>query len=216
MATKKFCVIGVGRFGYQVALKLAEHGMEVLAIDSDESIVASIRDKVTQAICMRIRDEESLRSFGIEEMDAVIVAIGEEFSESILVTALLKQKLKVKNVIVRAISSIQKDILELIGADQIILPEQEMGSRLADKLSLKYGNFIRITENFSINYFKTPEIFIGKKVNELPLKEHYHLTLVGKKELERIVELAKDYIIKENDILAVAGLNNDLEKLAKL
>ena len=212
----KFCVIGVGRFGYHVAVKLAEHGMEVLAVDSNESIVASIRDKVTQAICMRVRDEESLRSIGIEEMDAVVVAIGEDLSQSILVAALLKQRLKVPSVIVRAISTIQKDILDLIGADYVVLPEQEMGIRLADKLSLKYGSFIRITESFSISYLKTPQRFVGKQVSELPLKEQYHVTLVGKKEHDRIVELAEDYSIEKDDILAVAGLNNDLERLANL
>ena len=216
MAAKKFCVIGVGRFGYHVATKLAEHGMEVLAVDSDESIIASIRDKVTQAICMRIRDEDALRSLGVEEMDAIVVAIGEELSESILVTALLKQKLKVNNVIVRAISPIQKDILILIGADDVILPEQEMGIRLADRLSVKYGNFIRITENFSVNYFKTPSRFVGMRVDELPLKEEYHVTLVGKKEHGRIVELSQEYVIQKDDLLAIAGLNSDLEKLAKL
>ena len=216
MAAKKFCVIGVGRFGYHVATKLAEHGMEVLAVDSDESIIASIRDKVTQAICMRIRDEDALRSLGVEEMDAIVVAIGEELSESILVTALLKQKLKVSNVIVRAISPIQKDILILIGADDVILPEQEMGIRLADRLSVKYGNFIRITENFSVNYFKTPSRFVGMRVDELPLKEEYHVTLVGKKEHGRIVELSQEYVIQKDDLLAIAGMNSDLEKLAKL
>lgn len=216
MAAKKFCVIGVGRFGYHVATKLAEHGMEVLAVDSDESIIASIRDKVTQAICMRIRDEDALRSLGVEEMDAIVVAIGEELSESILVTALLKQKLKVNNVIVRAISPIQKDILILIGADDVILPEQEMGIRLADRLSVKYGNFIRITENFSVNYFKTPSRFVGMRVDELPLKEEYHVTLVGKKEHGRIVELSQEYVIQKDDLLAIAGMNSDLEKLAKL
>ena len=216
MAAKKFCVIGVGRFGYHVATKLEEHGMEVLAVDSNESSIAGIRDKVTQAICMRIRDEESLRSLGAEEMDAVVVAIGEELSQSILVTALLKQKLQVKNVIVRAISLIQKDILELIGADDVILPEQEMGIRLADRLSVKYGNFIRITENYSVNYLKAPNKLIGKCIDELPLKEEYHVTLVGKKEHGGIVELTKDYIIQKDDLLAIAGMNNDLEKLAKL
>ena len=212
----RFCVIGIGRFGYHVATKLAEHGMETLAVDSDESVVASIRDKVTQAICMTVKDEESLRGIGVEEMDAVIVAIGEDFAQSILVTALLKQKLNIPNVIVRATSTIQKDILELIGADHVVEPEQEMGIRLADKLSLKYGSFIRITESFSVSYFKTPARFVGKTVNELPLKEKYHVTLVGKKEHGKIVELPKDYVIEHDDILAVAGLNDDLENLAKL
>ena len=80
----RFCVIGLGRFGYQVATVLGENGMEVMAIDSDESIVASIKDKVTQAICIRIKDESSLRSIGVEEMDTVIVAMGENFDQSVL------------------------------------------------------------------------------------------------------------------------------------
>ena len=89
----KFCVIGLGRLGYQVAVTLAENGMEVMAVDSNEGIVASIRDKVTQAICMRVTDEASMRSIGVDEMDTVIVAMGENFAQSILITALIKKKL---------------------------------------------------------------------------------------------------------------------------
>src|SRR5258706_11709393 len=102
----KFCVIGLGRFGYQVATVLAENGMEVIAVDSNESIVASIRDLVTQAVCMRVTDEASLRSIGAEEMDTVIVATGENFAQSILITALLKKRLNVPHVIARAINDI--------------------------------------------------------------------------------------------------------------
>jgi len=69
----KFCVIGLGRFGYQVATVLAENGMEVLAIDSDESIVASIRDSVAHAIVMDVTDEASLRSIGVDEIDTIML-----------------------------------------------------------------------------------------------------------------------------------------------
>lgn len=72
----KFCVIGLGRFGRQVATLLAENGMEVLAIDSNEAIIASVRDQVTQAVCMRVTDDKSLRSVGVDEMDTVIVGMG--------------------------------------------------------------------------------------------------------------------------------------------
>src|SRR5579862_7229433 len=106
----KFCVIGLGRFGYQVATALAEHGMEVLAIDSNESIVDAIKDNVTQAICMRVRDETSLQSIGIEEMESVVVAMGDDFAESVLITALLKKRLKVPHVVARAIDEIHKEI----------------------------------------------------------------------------------------------------------
>src|SRR5579872_1590898 len=123
----KFCVIGLGRFGFQVATGLSEHGMEVLAIDNNESIVASIRDHVAHAIAMKVTDEAALRSIGVDEMDTVIVAMGENTSESILLTALLKKHLKIPYVITRAINDINEEILKLVGADRVVLPEKEIG-----------------------------------------------------------------------------------------
>lgn len=211
-----FCVIGIGRFGYHVATKLAEHGMEVVAVDSNESIVASIRDKVTQAICMRVKDEESLRSIGIEDMDTVIVAMGENFAQSILITALLKQKLKVPSVIARSISAVHKDILGLIGADHVVLPEQEMGVRLADKLSLTFSSLHRVTENFSLSNLKAPERFIGKSMKDLNFPSSYDVICLGKKEDEEIIQIEDDYQVESGDILVFAGKNKKLEKLSKL
>src|SRR5579872_1624177 len=165
----KFCVIGLGRLGYQVAKVLADNGMEVMAIDAHESIVSSIRDHVTQAICMRVKDEESLRSVGVDEIDTVIVAMGENFAQSILVTALLKKKLHTKLVIARAINGIHKDILEVVGADQVILPEQDVGIRLADNLSSPFMDLTRFTDDFCISQIKAPKSFIGKPLPELDL-----------------------------------------------
>jgi trk system potassium uptake protein len=212
----KFCVIGVGRFGYQVATTLTEHGMEVLVVDSNESTINSIRDKVTQAICMRVADEESLRSIGIEEMDTVVVAMGENFAQSILVTALLKQKLKIPLVITRSISQIHKEILQLIGADQVILPEQEMGRRLADNLSLPFDSLLRVTPLFSISQIEIPVKFIGKTTKELRLFQHYKVYVIGHKKGEEVLPLEPSYRFKEHDVLLCAGLNDDLAKIAKL
>lgn len=161
----KFCVIGVGRFGYHVATTLAENGMEVLAVDSNESIVASIRDKVSQAVCMRVTDEESLRSIGVDEMQTVIVAMGENFAQSILVTALLKHRLNIKRVITRSISEIHREILQLIGADEVILPEREEGKRLADRLSLPFNALVRLSADFCIAQIEAPEKFLKKVLN---------------------------------------------------
>ncbi len=212
----KFCVIGVGRFGYYVATTLADNGMDVIAVDSNESIIASIRDKVTQAICMRVTDEASLRSIGVEEMDTVIVAMGENFAQSILVTALLKQRLVVPRVITRSISDIHKEILTLIGADQVVLPEREMGIRLADRLSLPFNALARITLNFSISQLPTPRRWIGKTPDELDIQEHYHVTCIGRKVQEEIEPLEHDRLLEENDILLISGTNRDLEKIARL
>lgn len=212
----KFCVIGVGRFGYHVATTLADHGMEVLAVDSNESVIASIRDKVTHAICMRVSDEETLRSIGIEDMDGVIVAMGENFAQSILVTALLKQKLHIPRVIARSISAIHKEILTLIGADQVILPERDMGIKLADTLCLSFATLFRITPEFSISQHIAPRKFVGKSIEELGLQEHFKVVCVGKKYNEEVIIIVPTYVIQEKDILLFAGVNNDLEKLAKL
>ena len=213
----KFCVIGLGRFGYQVALVLAENGMEVIAIDSNESIIASIRDSVTQAICMRVTDEASLRSVGVDEMDTVIVAMGENFAQSILITALLKKRLNIPKVIARAVNDINKDILKLVGADRVILPEKEIGIRLADNLSSPFTDLIRLTKNFAISQIMAPHPFVGKTIEELQLLKNYEVHCIGIRENdEKVKPVGPDYKVVENDKLIFAGYNKDLEKIAKL
>lgn len=212
----KFCVIGVGRFGYHVATTLAENGMEVIAVDANESIIASIRDKVTQAICMKVSDEEDLRSIGVDEIDTVIVAMGENFAQSILITALLKQRLNVPNVITRSISKIHQDILQLIGADEVVLPEQEVGRRLADTLSLPFKSLLRITPNFGISQLQAPSNFTGKTIKELEIESDYNVRCLARKKDEQIFLITDDYIIQQGDTLIFSGKNKDLARLAKL
>lgn len=213
----KFCVIGLGRFGYQVATVLAENGMEVIAVDSHESIVASIRDQVTQAVCMRVTDEASLRSVGIDEMDTVIVAMGENFSQSILITALLKKRLEIPKVIARAINDIHKDILKLVGADRVILPEKEIGIRLADQLSSPFTDLNRLTKNFSVSKIIAPKSFVGKTIQELDVFKKYSVYCIGFTEGDdSIIPLSPTRVIAKEDRLIVAGDNKDLEKIARL
>lgn len=212
----KFCVIGLGRFGFQLATSLAENGMEVMAVDSNESIVASIRDKVTQAICMRVTDEESLRSIGVDEMDTVIVAMGENFAQSVLITALLKKRLSTPHVIARAINDIHKEVLKLVGANQVILPEKEIGIRLADNLSSPFTDLYRITKNFSISHIISPQQWVGKTVGELNFFKKYHVNCIGVKKNDTIKSIGSDHVIEQNDKLIFSGYNKDLESLAKL
>lgn len=212
----KFCVIGLGRFGYQLATVLADNGMEVMAVDSNESIIASIRDSVTQAICMRVIDEASLRSIGIDEMDTVIVAMGENFAQSILITALLKKRLHIPHVIARAISDIHKDILKLIGADRTILPEKEIGTKLADSLSSSFLDITRLSKDVSVSQMLAPDSFIGKKISDLHLFEEYQVHFIGIKVGDQITPVALDYEVKKNDFLILAGKQVNLERVNKL
>ncbi len=212
----KFGVIGLGRFGHDVATLLAENGMEVLAVDDNESIVTSISDKVTQAICMRITDEESLRSIGIEDMDTVIVAMGENIAQSILITALLKKRLQVKKVITRAVNEIHKEILTLVGADQVILPEKEVSIHLADRLSSPFIDLIRLAKDFSISQLVPPKKFVGKKVKDLKLFENYQVYCIGLTSGEDILSINPDYVITATDKLVFSGNRENLEKITKL
>ncbi len=210
----KFCVIGIGRFGYSVATTLANRGMEVLAVDSNEQIIESIKDHVSQAICMEVKDEESLVSLGLDDMDAVIVGMGEHFDQSILITAILKQNLKFPKVIVRSISDMHKKILKIIGADQIILPEQEIGTLLADNLSLRFESLAIITPQFSISKFEVPKKFVGKALGAI--HDQFHVVCIGKQLNGEFMPIESKYIIKEDDVLLLSGNNKDLDKISKL
>lgn len=212
---KKFCVIGLGRFGYQVAVRLAENGMDVLAVDSNESIISSIKDKVSQAIAIRVHDEASLRNIGVDEMDLVIVSMGENLAQSILMTALLKKRLHIPQVVARAINSIHKEILILVGADEVILPEKEVGLRLADNLSYKSIDLLRLTKDMSVATIHAPPRFVGKKIEELNLVKEYRIQCIGLRDSKNQITLIdKNYIIKKNDVLVCAGNKADIEKFA--
>jgi trk system potassium uptake protein TrkA len=209
------CVIGLGTFGYHLATALTHHGASVLAIDSDMDAIRSVQDKVAHVLCLRLVDEESLRTAGIENYDVVVVAMGERFEETLLISAIIKQKFKIPMLICRSTSLIHKEILQLIGADYVILPEQEAGMRLADKLSVRYGNFIRVTQDYSLVYIRPQKKWIGKSFEEIELEKKYQISLLGRRLGENVKPLDNDYLIQEHDLFLIAGSNEQLENLIK-
>lgn len=215
----KFGVIGLGRFGYHVATVLAENGMDVLAVDSNETIVASIRDQVTQAICLSVADEASLRSIGIDEMDTVIIAMGENFAQSILATALIKKHLKVLQVITRAIDDIHAEILTLVGADRVILPEREIGIKLAHALSDPFVVLARLSRDLVIAEITAPRSFVGHSFGAVYPFDHFLVNCIAIRRNEEIFTATDDIfetlIIEEDDVLIVCGDQTDIAKLAR-
>jgi len=209
----KFCIIGIGRFGLQLAKSLTENGMDVLAIDKDEERVELVKDKATQAIKMDMIDEESLRAVGIEEMDTVIIAIGRNFAHSVLLTRILKRNIETDRVIVRSIGDIQRDVLELVGADQVILPELEAAISLADNLSSSFMDITHISPTFSIIAILAPDDIIDKSINELAFHDTYNVNCIAIKRNEETIIPKPKTIIQEHDILYFAGNNENVEKL---
>ena len=174
----KFCVIGLGRFGKQVATTLAQNNADVLAIDEQESEILSIQNIVAQALCAKIHNKSSLEAIGIEEMDVVILCIGENIAASILVTALIKKHYPKIRIITRATNTIQQEILTIIGVDQVVRPEQETAIELADSLSSPFTNLCRIDHETSIALINAPDALIGKSLEEINFYKNYDINCI--------------------------------------
>lgn len=212
----KLCVIGLGRFGYELALSLANQGNEVLAIDQNEHLIESIRDDVTQAICAQIRDEDSISNLGIDEVETAIVAVGEDFAQSVLITALLKKNLNIPHIVARATNRIHENILSLVGADSVLVLEREMAERLANKLSMPLGELIPIAQTFSAIKIKAPKRFVGKTIKEISSSKSQRVSCSAVEKGKEMVIINSDYIILENDILLFIGERNALATLAHM
>lgn len=206
----KFCIIGVGIFGKKIAEKLFQHGAEVLAIDSDEHEIAAIQNTVTQAICTEIVDKSSLEAIGIEEIDIVVIAIGENIAQSILIAAIIKKWFQHVKVIARAASQTQKEILELLKVDQVVLPEDETATELADVLSSPFINLGRLSNNFSIGLINISEQFVGQKIQDLDLFKKYKVNCIAVQRDKEYVSINSNYVILDYDALVVSGKDEDI------
>ncbi|RME08523.1 MAG: TrkA family potassium uptake protein [Aquificota bacterium] len=203
---KLFGVIGLGRFGFNVAKTLAEGGAEVIACDVDEEKVKQISELVHQAFILDATDERALKESGIANADTVIVSIGENIEASILVVVQLME-LGVKEIIAKAVNPLHGRILERLGVSRVIHPERDMAIRLAH--SLLMGGFIEeipIAENYSIFEMKPPQRLHNRTLRELDLRRKYDVTVLAIKRGERfIVNPSAEEVILPDDILVVLG-----------
>ena len=176
---KSFAVIGLGKFGRSVAIELANTGADVLAVDIDKERVHSVANFVTCAVAVDIRDTEAMDTLGLSNMDAVVVAITEKLDISILATIYAKD-VGVKTVVCKAQDETHKKILEKLGADQTIMPEQETGIRLARKLSnRRVINFMEISDKLKMVEIDVKPNWIGKSLMELDLRKKENLNVIA-------------------------------------
>ena len=163
---KQFVVIGLGRFGTSVAKTLSALGHDVLAMDKNEHAVQVIMHDVTQAVQADARDEDTLRALGVRNFDVAIVAIGDDLEANILITLMLKE-MGIPYVVTKAQSSLHGKVLEKIGADKIVYPEQDMGVRLANNLiRTNVMDFIELSLDFSIFEIIAPSKFVNKSLGK--------------------------------------------------
>lgn len=225
---KKIAIIGLGDFGINLAKHLTEKGAEVLAIDSDFDKVEEIKDSVAVAVRLDATDEKALKAQGVQDMDAVVISIGQEF-ESTILTVMNLLNIGVKKIIARATTPIHKIILEKVGVHHIISPEEEVADKLAS--SLMYEDvleWIKLGNEYTIAYIPTPDIFVGKTLQELDIRTKYNVNLITIKKITKVInrvnkqEEIKEKIlgvpgpgtvIEANDILILFGREKDIAKL---
>lgn len=227
---KKFAVIGLGAFGTHLAVKLAEHGAEVIAIDSNYDKLENIKDSVTFTVKLDATDKTALKNQELDKLDAVIVGIGDNFEASILTIAVLQQ-IGVKRIVARGTTSIHKKIFNHLEVDEIILPAEEAADKLAETLAIdKVVDSFMVTPEYIVIEAKTPIRFAGKRLVDINLTEKYNVSLVtikkielktkllgiGQKTVEKTIGIpTTETIIEADDILVLFGKQKDIEHLLK-
>lgn len=214
MSNKQFVIIGLGRFGSSIAKTLHSLGNDVLAIDKDEDIVQEISDEVTHAVQLDATDENALRSLGIRNFDVAVVTIGDNIQSSIMATLLVKE-LGVKYIIAKAQSDLHSKVLYKIGADRVVLPEKEMGVRVAHNLvSTNILDYIELSPDYSVIEIQASKNWDGKTLSDLGLRSKYGINVMAIKRGNdvNISPLAED-IIESDDVIVAIGSGEDLSRI---
>jgi trk system potassium uptake protein TrkA len=212
----------MGTFGTSVSLALSERGAEVIAIDSDRAEIEDIKDQVTGAMILDATDESAVRPLGLDDVDAAIISVGAAFDQAILILATLQQ-VGVRRILVKVRTKIERRIVLRLGAAEAIIPEEDAGQRLAQRLML--GGVLeasQIAKGYSIVTFKAPPSFVGKAVRELRLREEHKVNLVTIFEEDASSSPhygsctglpSPDQIINAQDVLCIFGKDNDVRNL---
>jgi len=231
MSDQRFAVIGLGQFGSAIAKNLSNRGAEVLAIDLSLEKVEGIKDEVSHAVALDATDKKALLSQNIQDVDAVVVAIGENFQALLLCTFLLIE-LKVKRIITRSMGNDQRRILEKMGVTEILSPEDEVGGNVAEMLiNPNVVMCMQLPDDYEIVEVKAPSAIFDRSLGDIGLREKYKLNLVTilrKKEgsTEENDNNTKDYhiigvpdsntIIQKTDIIIIFGLTKNIERFLEI
>lgn len=224
----QFVVIGLGTFGRKVTTTLTENGAQVIAIDRDKNKVEIMKDKATVALVLDSTDEEAMRTAHIENVDAAVVALGDAQEEAILTTAILK-RMGIFPIMARAANSLYEHVLKLVGADRVIIIEDQMGENEAKRLlAPEIREKIMLTTGHSLVELEARKEFIGKTIKELGIRNKYGVNVVSiQRKVTDVNDQGKvfesievndlpgpDDVIQKGDILVVVGSEDDIERLA--
>lgn len=212
---KSFCILGLGRFGTTLALTLAQAGHQVLIIDEDSDTINALADSVTGAVVGDPTNEAVLRAAGVRDYDCAVVCIAQNINDNILLTIMLKD-LGIPKVVTRALNDGHKRVLERLGVDLIVFPEQDMGEKLAYMLS--HDNVIEsldFTSGYRIVEMRIPTSWVGKTLIELDLRRRENVNVVAVHAAGQPVDCAPspNRRFAADDTVSIIGADKDVDRL---
>ncbi len=206
-------IIGLGRFGYALAMELAASGAEFVALDRDEEKVRELREYTENAYVVKNLDKKTLAETGIPHCDVVVLCIGEQMDTSILTTLNLVS-LGVPSVIAKATSTEHGEILEKLGA-QVVYPERDMAVRLAHRLEAsRMLDYIQLSEQLNISKLMVPDRLIGNTVLSVNLRAQFGVNIIAIESNGELIEsIGPEYLFRRGDILFLSGSRNGIDRL---
>ena len=214
---KSYVVIGLGRFGTELATRLYARGEEVMVIDTNDQLIDKIADKVTRAVAADARDLDVLTKLGVENFEHAVVAVGSDLASSALITMNLKS-LNVPYILCKAHDDTYREILERLGADKVIIPEREV----ADKLALGMTQagvmeYIELSQEFGIVEMEPIAEWVGKTIRELELRTRYGVNVIAVRGEGDAIKIPPDIDtpIPEDLVMVMLGKYEMFESLKK-
>ena len=210
---KSILIIGLGRFGRHIAMKLDELHHQVMAVDKEDTRVDAVLPFVTNAQIGDATNEDFLSSLGVGNFDVCIVAIGDNFQNSLEVTSLLKE-LGAKMVVSRAARDVHAKFLLRNGADEIVYPERQ----LADWAAIRYSadhilDYIELDEEHAIFEISVPEEWIGKTIGQLDIRKKYNINIMALKTNDIMnLKISSDTQLLKDSTMLVLGDTKHIQK----
>ena len=210
---KSILLIGVGRFGRRIVQRLTAMNVEVMAVDCQEERVQTVAPYAAKVLVGDASNAEFLRSLGVRNFDACIVAIGDNFLSSLEVTSLLKE-LGAKRVISRAARDTQEKFLLRNGADEVVYPEKQMANWMALHVSSdNLFDYLELADGYGIYEFLVPENWIGHTIGELDIRNRYRLNILAVRSgAQMVIAVGTDHLFDHNQTVIALGSQEDIRK----
>lgn len=210
---KSILLIGLGRFGRHIAIKLDELNHQVMAVDNNESRVEAVLPYVRNAQIGDATNEDFIRSLGVRNFDVCIVAIGDNFQSSLETTSLLKE-LGAKMVVSRAARDVHAKFLLRNGADEVVYPEKQLASWTAIRYSADHiFDYVKLDEEHGIFEISIPDAWIGKTVGELDIRKKYNVNIMALR-CNGVLDMniASETLLGDDQTMLVLGNIKNIQK----